>query len=285
MKRTPKTLTEVTPSTPPARKADPPAVLKPAIATPTKSRASKLAVAQRLINLDKQYHGMSADEVCHEFARLNKMASREGKNVKNSLERAIPHLSALQMLTSQRGVYRKAILAAAKLPTWSKYLNAYADRYSVSAVTIKRRIRAYRGKAPAQPKESAQKEQNAEPRLTVEQTRKAIKGLTVAGEAFDAYKAHQPIDPFVAQWDRVKFAPEEQTRILDMLEGNVDPDAELKEKLTSIVKTAESYVAFMETIVYSRFLTEEQKESLRRRAEPWRKVLRWVRGAEQARAA
>ena len=283
MKGTLDTQPEVTPSTLPARDADPWAAL--VLATPAhRAKANRQAVAQRLINLDRSYHGMDAAALHREFKRLDSIAKKEGKNAKQALERAIPHLSAIQMLTSQRGAMRKQLLAEAGVPGWSDYLNMYSNNYGVSASTIKRRIVAYRGKSEVQPKPKKEDPPPPPPKLTAAQTRKAIKAVTIAGDAFAAYKAGDAIEPFVEQWDKVAFTPEEQATILDMLEGNVDPDTELNEKATSIIKTGESYVLALEEVVPWNTLTAEQKETLRKRSEPWRKLLRYV-AALEARAA
>ena len=79
---------------------------------------------------------MDAAALSREFKRLDSIVAKEGKNAKHSLERAIPHLSAIQMLTSQRGAMRKKVLAAARVPGWSDYLNKYSEGYGVSASTI-----------------------------------------------------------------------------------------------------------------------------------------------------
>jgi hypothetical protein len=254
---------------------------KPAL----KARTNELAVAQRHINLDKSYHEMDATSLRREFTRLDSIVKKESKGIKYAIDRAIPHLSAIQMLTSQRGAMRKSVLADAKLPAWSNYLATYAEYYCVSASTVKRRIYAYRGKSGAAPKQKAKEERDVAPKLTEKQTRKAIKAITVAGEAFEAYKANQPIDSFVAEWDRVKFAPEEQTAIIDMLEGKVDPDAELNQKTVAIIKTGESYIRLLEEAVPWHTLTPEQKANFRKRSDPWAKLLRYVKGLEEMEAA
>ena len=268
------------PVTPPEGDADPRAGEKQAQPA-LKARTNKLTSAERrFITLDKSYHEMDAAALSREFKRLDSFAAKEGKNAKHALERAIPHLSAIQMLTSQRGAMRKQVLAAARVPGWSDYLNRYSDNYGVSASTIKRRIVAYRGKSGAQPKPKKDAPPSPPPKLTTEQTRKAIKGITVAGEAFAAYKAGHAIEPFVQRWNQVAFTPQEQSSIIDMLEGNVDPDAELNQKIAAIVKTGESYIRALEEVVPWKTLTAEQSSNLRGRSEPWAKLLRYVQGFE-----
>ncbi len=260
--------------------ADPRAALVPATPAPTAKKANRKAVIQRLINLDRSYHEMDAAALSREFKRLDSIVAKEGKNAKHALERAIPHLSAIQMLSSQRGAMRKQVLASAGVPGWSDYLNRYSDNYGVSASTIKRRIVAYRGKSGAQPKSKGTKDKPVTPKLTTAQTRKAIKAITVAGDAFAAYKAGNAIEPFVQQWDKVAFTPEEQTAIIDMLEGTVDPDAELTRKTIAIIKTGESYIRSLEEVIPWETLTAEQSFNLRGRSEPWAKLLRYVKGFE-----
>jgi len=280
MKRTLDTQPEVIPSTPLAVIADPLAGEKPAQPAP-KAKTNKLTAAERrLITLDKSYHEMDAAALNREFTRLDTIATKEGKNAKHALERAIPHLSDIQMLTSQRGAMRKQVLAAARVPVWSDYLNKYSEDYGVSASTIKRRIVAYRGKSGAQPKPKKDDPPPPPPKLTTAQTRKAIKAITVAGDAFAAYKAGNAIEPFVEQWDKVAFTPDEQTAIVDMLEGNVDPNVELNQKTVAIVKTGESYIRALEEVVPWKTLTAEQSYNLRGRSEPWAKLLRYVKGFE-----
>jgi len=174
---------------------------------------------------------------------------------------------------------RKQVLASAGVPGWADYLNKYSDNYGVSASTIKRRIVAYRGKSGA-PKPKKDDPPPPPPKLTTAQTRKAIKAITVAGDAFAAYKAGHAIEPFVQRWNQVAFTPEEQTAIVDMLEGNVDPDAELNQKIVAIVKTGESYIRALEEVVPWKTLTAEQSYNLRGRSEPWVKLLRYVKGFE-----
>lgn len=268
------------PILPPMGDADPRAALVPATPAPEAKKANRKAVIQRLINLDRSYHEMDAAALSREFKRLDSIAAKEGKNAKHALERAIPHLSAIQMLTSQRGAMRKQVLASAGVPGWSDYLNKYSDNYGVSASTIKRRIVAYRGKSGAQPKPKRDAPPPPPAKLTPAQTRKAIKAITVAGDAFAAYKAGHAIEPFVQQWDKVAFTPEEQTAIVDMLEGDVDPDAELNQKIVAIVKTGESYIRALEEVVPWETLTAEQSLNLRGRSEPWAKLLRYVKGFE-----
>jgi len=268
------------PTTPPAGNADPRAALVPATPAPEAKTANRKAVIQRLINLDRSYHEMDAAALSREFTRLDGIAAKEGKNAKHALERAIPHLSAIQMLTSQRGAMRKQVLAAARVPGWSDYLNKYSEDYGVSASTIKRRINAYRGKSGAQAKPKKDAPPPPPPKLTAAQTRKAIKAITIAGEAFAAYKAGHAIEPFVQRWNQVAFTPEEQTAIVDMLEGNVDPDAELNQKIVAIVRTGESYIRSLEEVVPWKTLTAEQSFNLRGRSEPWAKLLRYVKGFE-----
>jgi hypothetical protein len=65
-----------------------------------------------------------------------------------------------------------------------------------------------------------------------------------------------------------------------MLEGNVDPDAELNQKIVAIVKTGESYIRALEEVVPWKTLTDEQSNNLRGRSEPWAKLLRHVKGFE-----
>lgn len=280
MKGTLDTQPEVTPSTPPAGDADSLAGKTSAKPAPTAKTNKLTAAARRFITLDKSYHEMDAAALNREFKRLDTFATKEGKNAKHALERAIPHLSAIQMLTSQRGAMRKKVLADANVPGWSDYLTQYADDYGVSASTIKRRILAYRGKSGAQPKPKKDDPPPPPPKLTTAQTRKAIKAITVAGDAFAAYKAGNAIEPFVQQWDKVAFTPEEQTAIIDMLEGNVDPDAELTRKTIAIIKTGESYIRSLEEVVPWETLTAEQSFNLRGRSEPWAKLLRYVKGFE-----
>jgi hypothetical protein len=270
------------PITPPAVIADPLAGGKPAQPAP-KAKTNKLTAAERrFISLDKSYHEMDAAALNREFKRLDSIAAKEGNNAKHALERAIPHLSDIQMLTSQRGAMRKQVLAAARVPVWSDYLNKYSDNYGVSASTIKRRIVAYRGKSRAQPKPKKDAPPPPPPKLTTAQTRKAIKAITVAGDAFAAYKAGNAIEPFVEQWGKVAFTPEEQSAILDMLEGNVDPDAELNQKIVAIVKTGQSYIRWLEEFVPWDTLTDEQEFNHRKRSDPWAKLLRYVAGLEEA---
>ena len=268
------------PTRPPVGEADSLAVLGPAQPAP-KAKTNKLTAAERrFITLDKSYHEMDAAALRREFTRLDGIAAKEGKNAKHALERAIPHLSAIQMLTSQRGTMRKRVLASAGVPGWSNYLTKYSENYGVSASTIKRRIVTYRGKSGAQPKPKKDDPPPPPPKLTAAQTRKAIKAITVAGDAFAAYKAGHAIEPFVQQWDKVAFTPEEQTAIIDMLEGNVDPDAELTRKTIAIIKTGESYIRSLEEVVPWETLTAEQSFNLRGRSEPWAKLLRYVKGFE-----
>jgi hypothetical protein len=270
------------PTLPPAGEADPRAALVPAKPTP-KAKTNKLTAAERrFISLDKSYHEMDAAALNREFKRLDSIAAKEGKNAKHALERAIPHLSDIQMLTSQRGAMRKQVLAAARVPGWSDYLNKYSDNYGVSASTIKRRIVAYRGKSGAQPKPKRDDPPPPPPKLTTAQTRKAIKAITVAGDAFAAYKAGNAIEPFVDQWEKVAFTPEEQTAIIDMLEGNVDTDAELTRKTIAIIKTGQSYIRWLEEFVPWDTLTDEQEFNHRKRSDPWAKLLRYVAGLEEA---
>ena len=125
------------------------------------------------------------------------------------------------------------------------------------------RIVTYRGKSGAQPKPKGTKTNPPPPQIDAAQTRKAIKAITVAGDAFAAYKAGNAIEPFVQQWDKVAFTPEEQTAIIDMLEGNVDPDAELTRKTIAIIKTGESYIRSLEEVVPWKTLTAEQSYNLR----------------------
>ena len=246
-----------------------------------KAKTNKLTAAERrFITLDKSYHEMDAAALNREFKRLDTIATKEGKNAKHALERAIPHLSAVQMLTSQRGAIRKKVLADAKVPSWSVYLTKYADDYDVSASTIKRRIAAYRGKSGAQRKPKETKDRVVSPKLTTAQTRKAIKAITIAGDAFAAYKAGHAIEPFVQQWDKVAFTPEEQTAILDMLDGKADPDAELNQKTVAIVKTGQSYIRWLEEFVPWDTLTTEQNFNHRKHSESWAKLLRYVKGLE-----
>ena len=268
------------PTIPPMGDADPRAALVSAKPAP-KVKTNKLTAAERrFITLDKSYHEMDAAALNREFKRLDTIATKEGKNAKHALERAIPHLSAIQMLTSQRGAKRKQVLAGAGVPGWSDYLNKYSDNYGVSASTIKRRIVAYRGKSGAQPKPKKDDPPPPPPKLTTAQTRKAIKAITVAGDAFVAYKAGHSIEPFVERWNKVAFTPEEQTAIIDMLDGKVDQDAELNQKTVAIVKTGESYIRSLEEVVPWETLTAEQSFNLRGRSEPWAKLLRYVKGFE-----
>jgi hypothetical protein len=263
--------------------ADPSAGEKPAQPAP-KAKTNKLTAAERrFITLDKSYHEMDAAALNREFKRLDTIATKEGKNAKHALERAIPHLSDIQMLTSQRGAMRKQVLADARVPGWSDYLNKYSEDYGVSASTIKRRINAYRGKSGAQPKPKKDDPPPPPPKLTTAQTRKAIKAITVAGDAFAAYKAGNAIEPFVEQWYKVAFTPEEQTSILDMLEGNVDPDTEFNRKTIAIIKTGQSYIRWLEEFVPWDTLTDEQEFNHRKRSDPWAKLLRYVAGLEEAR--
>lgn len=268
------------PALPPAGDADPLTGETSAKHAP-KAKTNKLTRAERrFINLDKSYHEMDASALNREFKHLDTNATKEGKNAKHALERAIPHLSAIQMLTSQRGVIRKKVLADAKVPSWSDYLAGYADDYGVSASTIKRRIAAYRGKSGAQPKPKKNDPQYPPPKLTTAQTRKAIRAITVAGDAFAAYKAGHAIEPFLRQWDKVAFTPEEQTAILDMLDGKAHPDAELNQKTVAIVKTGQSYIRWLEEFVPWDTLTTEQNFNHRKRSDPWAKLLRYVQGLE-----
>jgi len=271
------------PTLPPMGDADPSAGEKPAQPAP-KAKTNKLTAAERrFITLDKSYHEMDAAALNREFKRLDTIATKEGKNAKHALERAIPHLSDIQMLTSQRGAMRKQVLADARVPGWSDYLNKYSEDYGVSASTIKRRINAYRGKSGAQPKPKKDDPPPPPPKLTTAQTRKAIKAITVAGDAFAAYKAGNAIEPFVEQWYKVAFTPEEQTSILDMLEGNVDPDTEFNRKTIAIIKTGQSYIRWLEEFVPWDTLTDEQEFNHRKRSDPWAKLLRYVAGLEEAR--
>lgn len=265
---------------PPAGDADPLTGGTSAKTAPN-AKTNKLSAAERrFIALDKSYHKMDAAALNREFKRLDTIAMKEGKNAKHALERAIPHLSALQMLTSQRGAMRKKALADAKVPSWSDYLTKYAEGYGVSASTIKRRIAAYRGKSGAQPKPKKNDPPSPPPKLTTAQTRKAIRAITVAGDAFAAYKAGHAIGPFVEQWDKVAFTPEEQTAILDMLDGKVAPDAESNQTIVAIVRTGESYIRWLEECVPWDTLTTEQNFNHRKRSEPWAKLLRYVQGRE-----
>lgn len=268
------------PTLPPAGDADSLAGGTSAKPTPMAKTNKLTAAERRFITLDKSYHEMDAAALSREFKRLDSIAAKEGKNAKHALERAIPHLSDIQMLTSQRGAMRKQALAAARVPGWSDYLNKYSDNYGVSASTIKRRIVAYRGKSGEQPKPKNDDPPPPPPKLTTAQTRKAIKAITVAGDAFAAYKAGNAIEPFVEQWDKVAFTPEEQSAILDMLDGKVAPDAESNQTIVAIVKTGESYIRSLEEVVPWKTLTAEQSSNLRGRSEPWAKLLRYVKGFE-----
>lgn len=268
------------PALPPAGDADPLTGGTSAKPAP-KAKTNKLTGAERrFINLDKSYHKMDASALNREFKHLDTNATKEGKNAKHALERAIPHLSAIQMLTSQRGAIRKKVLADAKVPNWSDYLNRYSEEYGVSASTIKRRIAAYRGKSGAQRKPKETKDKVVSPKLTTAQTRKAIKAISVAGDAFAAYRAGHAIEPFVQQWEKVAFTPEEQTAILDMLDGKAEPDAELNQKTVAIVKTGQSYIRWLEEFVPWDRLTTEQNFNHRKRSDPWAKLLRYVQGFE-----
>jgi hypothetical protein len=115
------------------------------------------ATAKRLIELDKQYHTMDAKQTRREFTRLDSLLNKSGEQIAHALEAVIPHLSDVQLLTSQRGDERQKVLSAAKVPAWSVYMTTYADKYGVSARTIRRKIFKYRGKSSVTNKPASRK--------------------------------------------------------------------------------------------------------------------------------
>ncbi|WP_109485413.1 hypothetical protein [Occallatibacter savannae] len=237
------------------------------------------AATARLIELDEAYHRMDVAETRKEHARLITAIEKESKPILNALDRNIPYLSALQMLSSQRGAVRKSVLASAGLPKWSKFLSGYAEKYGVSTKKITRMINEYRSKAAPHPIQRDQPKPQPL-KLTARQTRQALQAIAVARDAFAAHNAGHSIEAYLKEWNRVAM---DADALLRQLEDRRSCDPEM----ILTVETGERYIFALEEIAYSseRPLSDQQRASLRMRSEPWRRILRAVRGQQQEQAA
>jgi hypothetical protein len=90
---------------------------------------------------------LGVDEIRVEFNRLDsKLESQVPKVAKarETLARAVPVLSDLQALLSQRGSHRRSVLKEAKLPRWTEYIERYAQKTGYTARQLRSRIREFR---------------------------------------------------------------------------------------------------------------------------------------------
>ena len=127
-----------------------------------------------------RYEKLDAGETRKEFDRLDGALQSLGNTVACTVNETIPLLSDAQTLMSQRGD-RKAVLADAELPRWTEYLASYADRYGLHPRTLRRKIAAYRGQEPSQPKGT--KTPNGEPDI-IEQTLERMKNALDAARSY-----------------------------------------------------------------------------------------------------
>lgn len=75
------------------------------------------------------------------YAEIDRALTELAAQVVHTLKQVAPHLSRMQALLSQRGAARKKVLAEAKLPTWSEYAAAYAEKLNCSFRTIQVHIK------------------------------------------------------------------------------------------------------------------------------------------------
>ncbi len=89
------------------------------------------------------YKSLDVDGTKETYEELNSVLDKLAATVVQTLDQMIPYLAKMQSLLSQRGAARRKLLKKAGLPSWTKWVKAYAAKLDRSLRTVQERIRQF----------------------------------------------------------------------------------------------------------------------------------------------
>jgi hypothetical protein len=119
---------------------------------PENSRNVSRVAGQGETTGDSRYDNLDAHEIEMEFNRLQEELDHRSIDIaqaSKTIREALPHLSNMQALLSQRGANRQKVLGDAGVPKWTVFAQECGAKMGYSARQLQNLIREFRGRTTA----------------------------------------------------------------------------------------------------------------------------------------